>query len=202
MGRKVTYFGGYKFWGPASPDFEYEASGDASDYMYGVLGVDSFGFEIGNGFKEECDNFEEQVMPNNLPALIYAAKPAKKPLSLVKGPDITQFEITAGTLEDVFAAFVVASDSLKVNGHANGGHTTGDQGFARIQIFLDVHLNDYESGNITWETQSVGNDPEKFEATISLGVQDGRHTIFAQAMDNDGYSGPISGIFVGVSRID
>ena len=39
IGRKVNSFNNYKIWAGGQPDFLYPASGDASDYMYGVLGV-------------------------------------------------------------------------------------------------------------------------------------------------------------------
>lgn len=54
LGRKVAYSPGYLLWGPGSDDFSYTTSGDASDYMYGTLGVAAFGLEIGEELHEDC----------------------------------------------------------------------------------------------------------------------------------------------------
>lgn len=66
------------------PFLKYLATG-TKDYAYGVLGVASFGLELGEGFYESCGRYEDEVVPLNLPALLYAAKIAKQPFSLVKG---------------------------------------------------------------------------------------------------------------------
>ena len=65
-----------------------------SDYAYGALGVATFTLELGEQFYEDCDLFEETILPTNLKALIYATKLAKKPFSLIQGPDITDLNIT------------------------------------------------------------------------------------------------------------
>jgi hypothetical protein len=46
----TIHFNGYDLWAGGQPDFQYAVSGDTSDYMYSVLGVASFGFEIGEKF--------------------------------------------------------------------------------------------------------------------------------------------------------
>ena len=42
--------------------------------MYAVFGVATFGLEVGEEFDEDCDLFEDEIIPLNLPALLYAAK--------------------------------------------------------------------------------------------------------------------------------
>ena len=88
LGRKINSFNDYKLWAGSQPDFVYEASGDTSDWAYGVLGVASLGFEIGDDFQQECDSFEEEVVPKNLPALLFAAKTASQPFKTIKGPGV------------------------------------------------------------------------------------------------------------------
>lgn len=54
LGQKVAHSPGYLLWGPGSPDFSYTTSDDASNYMYGALGVAAFGREIGEELHEDC----------------------------------------------------------------------------------------------------------------------------------------------------
>mmetsp|Transcript_16674 Transcript_16674/g.36049 ORF Transcript_16674/g.36049 Transcript_16674/m.36049 type:complete len:706 (+) Transcript_16674:334-2451(+) len=203
LGRKLAHFNDYKLWAPGSSDFEYPAAGDGSDYMYGVMGVASFGLELGEDFYEDCNLFEDQVAPTNLPALLYASKISKKPFSLVKGPDIIDLVIVPGSEQDGdINVTVVASDSLMVKSH--GGSATGDQGVAKVQLYLDVHPDDYNEGDMTWEMLPVEDNSEdptfELEIIFPNGVSSGRHTLYAQAMDNDDYLGPVSSIFFDMER--
>lgn len=201
LGRKVAHYNDYKLWAPGSPDFQYPATGDGSDYMYAVAGVASFGFELGEDFYEDCDLFEDDIAPINLSALLYAAKISKKPFSLVKGPDIMDLVIVPDSEQDgEIKVTVVASDSAMVSSH--GGSDTGDQGVAKVRLYLDVHPDDYNEGDMTWEMLPVEADADdQFELVMmSPNVSSGRHTLYAQAMDNGDYLGPVSSIFFDVVR--
>jgi carboxypeptidase T len=199
LGRKVAYNPGYKLWGPGSPDFGYPASGDSSDYMYGVLGVASFGLEIGEDFYEDCDLFEGTIVPSLLPSLLYAAKIAKKPFSLVKGPDIIDLVVSSTDDSNAMKIAVVASDS-----HMANGHSTGEQGVAYVRLYLDVQPDDYEDGNLTFDMVPSSEDAQTFdlELILPLGLASGQHALFVQATDGDGYVGPVSSEFFDVKTTD
>jgi carboxypeptidase T len=199
LGRKVAYFPGYNLWGPGSPDFNYPVAGDSTDYMYGVLGVASFGLEIGEAYYEDCDLFEGTIVPNVLPSLLYAAKIAKKPFSLVKGPDIINLSITSTDDSNVIKITVDASDSQMAN-----GHSTGEQGVAKVQLYL-VHPDDYEEGDVTFEmvpSSEDGGETFDLEMIIPQGLASGQHALFVQATDGDGYVGPVSSGFFDVELTD
>lgn len=207
LGRKLSYFNDYKFWAPGFSDFVYPASGESSDYMYGALSVASFGLELGEDFYEDCDLFEREVVPINLPALLYGAKIATRPFHLVKGPDILELEITPSEDDgargggDTMRVSVVASDSAMVKGR----HFTGDQGVANVRLYLDVHPDDHTIFDVAaWEISSASSSTERqtFELdVISMeGVSSGRHILYAQAVDTEGYLGPVSSIFFDVER--
>jgi len=86
LGRKINSFNDYLLWAGGQPDYLYAASGDASDFMYGALGVASLGFEIGDDFYQDCSRFDK-IVEINMPALMYTASIAKAPFKTVKGPD-------------------------------------------------------------------------------------------------------------------
>lgn len=154
LGRKINSFNGYKLWAGGQPDFVYPASGDASDYEYGVMGVASLGFEIGDAFHQNCNRFQD-IVDKNLPALVYIAKIAQAPFKEVKGPDILDASVRyANSGIEVSAT---ASDGEMVN--AIGGRfsdfRTGDQDIAQVQLYVDVHPDDYGQGDISFSMQQA-----------------------------------------------
>ena len=165
------------------------------DYMYGVLGVASFGLEIGKDWYEDCGLFEGTIVPNVLPSLMYATMIAKRPFSLVKGPDIIDLSVTTTDVLNVMKITVVASDSQMAD-----GYTTGEQGVAHVQIYLDVHPDDNKDGGVTFDMVPLSKDSQTFDLEMILpqGLASGQHTLFVQATDDGGYDGPVSSKFFNV----
>lgn len=206
LGRKISSFNGHDLWAPGH-DFVYPVSGDTSDYMYGVLGVASYGLEIGDDFYESCNNFESDVLPSNLPALMYAARVAKKPFFLGKGPDV--LDLSAVMVDDYYRVTASASDSQLVNIDGYSNFNTGGQTITEVRLYIDVHPDDYDGSSTVWNMEAVDgsfdSSEEKLEVAIftsSLGISSGRHALFAQARDDDGYLGPVSSVFIEVDQVD
>lgn len=200
FGRKVSSFNGHDLWAPGMPGFLYTSSGESTDYMYGVVGVAALGLEIGYDFYESCSKFEEDVVPNNLPALVYAARVAKKPFSMVKGPDVLELE--AVVVDGGMRVTAVVSDDELVNIAGYDDFLTGDQSVSEVKLFLDVHPDDYQGAATVWNMEPVGSNREFVEVVISTsGLSAGRHVLYAQAKDSDDYLGPVSSIFINVEKI-
>lgn len=201
LGRKISSFNGYSLWAPGQPDFLYPASGDTSDFMYAVMGVASFGLEIGKDFYESCNLFEEEIVSSNLPALLYAAKVANQPFSMGKGPDILDLSVNSAGLSDgEIRVAAVASDNRLVNIKGYPEFSTGDQSINEVEIYLDVHPDDFVGSNNSWSMKPVDkkfdSGEEDVEVVISTsGLPPGRHVLFAQAKDSNGYLGPVSSTF-------
>ncbi len=164
-----------------------------------MLGVATFGLEIGQDFYEDCDLFEATILQTNRNALIYAAKLAKKPFSLVKGPDIIDLSVEIDN--NVMTLIAVASDGQMVI-----GHSTGEQDVTSVKLYVDVHPDDYEEGDASFEMSSGENLDVQTSFTLELNlpssIVSGQHILFAQAMDSDGFLGPVSSIFFDVERAD
>lgn len=215
LGRKISSFNGYvshifvqllvsssafltfclqkKLWAGGQPDFLYPVSGDSSDWIYAALGVASFGLEVGKKFYESCTTFENQILPDNLPALVYATKVSSKPNSLGKGPDIIELaaNINGGTL----TVTASASDSQLVNIDGYPAFETGSQTVSSMYFSLGVHPDDANEDMVEMARKGNG-----FEGTLSLSeISPGKHILYAQAKDSDGYLGPVSSMFVTVS---
>jgi hypothetical protein len=111
------------------------------------MGVASLGFEIGDDFYQDCSTFENEVVPINLPALVYAAKVTRNPFKEVKGPDILDLDADYDSDGSIHVT-ATASDSRMVN-EIRGfpDFETGDQLIEEVRVYLDVHPDDYRSGD-------------------------------------------------------
>ncbi|KAL7548338.1 hypothetical protein ACHAWF_011625 [Thalassiosira exigua] len=202
LGRKLNYFNGYRLWAGGQPDFVYPASGDASDWAYAALGVASMGFEIGDDWQQDCGTFESEVVPNNLPALLFAAKTVARPFWTIKGPDV--FDLDAVQADGEILVSAHASDGRMVNAIDDfPDFRTGAQTVAKVELYLDVHPDDYSEGDARWEMNALDSlfdaDEEHVDLVLSAtDVSPGRHLLYAQAADSDGYKGTISSVFVEV----
>jgi len=149
LGRKTAYFNDYRLWAGGQKDFLYAASGDISDWMYGAMGVASMGFEIGEEWNPDCDDFESRDVPMNLAALTYAAKIARRPFRDVKGPDVLDLQASTGGGRIKVTA--TASDGEMVN-QIRGfpDFVTGDQAIDSVKVYLNVHPDDYKPGDTVW----------------------------------------------------
>jgi len=206
LGRKINYFNGYKLWAGSQPDFVYPASGDTSDYMYAKHGVASLGFEIGDDFYQECESFEAEVVPINLPALLFAAKNVQKPFSTIKGPDV--FDLNVRHVNGDLRISAHASDSKMVNTIQNfPDFQTGSQRIMNVHLYLDVHPDDYQVGDTRWEMETVDDGFDSSEETVGLVVKantlsPGRHVLYSQASDSNSYKGPVTSFYLDVSEME
>ena len=133
------------------------------DYMCGVLGVASFGLEIGKDWYKNYNLLAGTIMPNVLPSLMYATTIAERLVSLIKGPDIIDLSVTTTDVLIVMKITVVASNSQMVD-----GHSTGEQGVAHVRIYLDVHPDDNKDGGVTFDMVLLFEDSQTFNLEMIL----------------------------------
>lgn len=202
LGRKVNYFNGYKLWAGGQPDFVYPTSGESTDWAYATLGVAGMGYEIGDDWQQDCGKFEDEVVPNNLPAFIFTAKTVASPFKTIKGPDV--FDLSVVQAGGDIRVSAHASDSMMVNAIKDfPDFRTGAQTVAKVELYLDVHPDDYSEGDVRWDMNALDTlfdaDEEHVDLVLSAtDVSPGRHLLYAQAIDSDGYKGTISSVFVEV----
>ncbi len=194
LGRKLAYFNGYD----PSHQIWYAVDGDTIDSAYGRLGVASYVFELGTTFFQDCESFESTIFPENLEALIYAAKVPRTPYLTPSGPEMLDLNLQGG-------AFVAPGDLIEVTATANdtrfnnssGTEPTGTVAIARCSLdaapWTDpapaFHTLLAADGTFDGGTELV---EQSIETT---GLADGRHTLFCQAQDNAGQWGPTSAVF-------
>eukprot|EP00985_Skeletonema_marinoi_P014940 scaffold7635_cov131-Skeletonema_marinoi.AAC.10 len=207
LGRKLHSFNSYRLWSGAQPHYRYPVTGVASDYMYANMGVASMLYEIGSRFHQPCAEFEDEVVPKNLPSLIYAAKIAHKPFSLIKGPDV--FELDARHDNGELRVSATASDGKMVNAiqisseefKNSSDYPTGSQVIKGVYVYLDQHPDDWQEGDTRWDMDAIDGNWDTNEESVRLTVTtkdfpSGKHIVHLQAIDSLGYAGPVSSVFV------
>ncbi len=94
LGRKFGYFTGYEVCQAGEPGCIYQTDGTTDDWAYGELGIAAYTFELGTAFFEQCTYFEEEIIDDEIAALLYAAKVAGQPYQLPAGPETLDITMT------------------------------------------------------------------------------------------------------------
>lgn len=196
LGRKFAYYNGYV---PAQiADYLYVADGGSVDYSYGVLGIASLAFEVGTQFFQDCTSFNSTIVPNNLPALIYAAKVVRTPYLTSLGPDalglaLDSTEVQRGTPVTLRATV----DDTRYSAR-NG--TEPRQAVVAAEYYVDVPPWNGGTAHAMAANDGVWNaTAEAVVATVdTTGWSAGRHIILVRGQDANGNWGAFSAIFVNI----
>jgi len=184
---KYRHFNGYGFSGPGN-GFLYEASGATDDWAYGVLGAAGFTFELGTTFYQSCSYFENDILPKNIPALTYAAKSTTAPYRIPKGPDVTSVTTEVVNGGNSLVVTADASDSA----YSSNNHPSSQQGVSEVRTFVNIHPYDLQNGQAP--VGEVLSNQQSITIDIS-GLDYGRHTVYVQAEDEDGFIGPVTAAY-------
>ncbi|ALU45279.1 M14 family zinc carboxypeptidase [Pseudoalteromonas rubra] len=136
MGHRMAAYNGY--WAFQTQEI-FKAGGSADGYAYGQLGIASFTFELGNEFFESCANFEGEIFPNNLNALIYAAKVAKRPYKLPAGPQFFDLRLKGAGEEAVPAGTpveIIATVADDLFGPSLTGQLPPSQAISKVELTI------------------------------------------------------------------
>jgi hypothetical protein len=194
LGRKLAFFNGYE---PDQSIGLYPTDGTTVDFAYGDLGVAAYTIELGTWFFEDCADFESTILPDNLEALIYAAKIVRTPYLTPAGPEITDARATSVVVApgDSVAILATANDARFNN--TNGTEPT--QAVAAAELFIDTPpWQPGASATAMLATDGAFDAAvEAIEGEIdTTGLADGRHMAYLRAEDANGNWGPVSAVFV------
>ena len=198
LGRKFAYWNDYS---PEQAIGLYPTDGTSDEHAYGTYGVAAYCFEIGTSFFQPCTPFEKTIFPDNLPALVYAAKVARSPYITPKGPDATA--VSVGTMPVAAGQIVTLSaviDDTRYKVLTGKDENEPVQNIAAAECYIDAPPWDGGTA-ITMRAVDDGLDsPVKaMSATIDTGGLDaGRHIVFVRGQDADGNWGAVSAVFLEV----
>ncbi|WP_164519231.1 M14 family zinc carboxypeptidase [Pseudoalteromonas rubra] len=136
MGHRMAAYNGYLAFQTKEI---FKTGGSADGYAYGELGVASFTFELGNTFFESCANFEGEIFPNNLNALIYAAKVAKRPYRMPAGPQINDLRLQGAGNEAIPAGTpvqIIATVADDIFGRSLTGQLPPSDAIRKVELTI------------------------------------------------------------------
>lgn len=194
LGRKLAYFNSYV---PHQAYNLYVTDGSTDDWAYGRLGIAAYTFEMGTTFFQGCTDFEKTIYPQNIDALVYAFKAARRPYQSPAGPESLNAIPSSST--------VIAGTIITLTATANDMRYSIISGTEPIQ---NVASAQYTVDNPSWIEGTIAypmtavdgafDGPiENILATINTsGWTLGRHTIFVESRDEDGNWGVPTALFV------
>jgi PKD repeat protein/murein tripeptide amidase MpaA len=194
LGRKFAYFNGYE---PEQAIGLYPTDGTTDDFAYGDLGVAAYTFELGTNFFQDCGTFEGTILPDNLPALLYAAKTARTPYMSPAGPESLNTAVSAGVVSAGTPVSLTATLNDTRFSAQNG--TEPSQNIAAAEYYIDVpHWGTNPVAYpMTPADGSFNAKVENVTATIdTTGWTPGRHIVFMRGKDVNNNWGTVSAQFI------
>nr|WP_248277879.1 M14 family metallopeptidase [Brasilonema sp. UFV-L1] len=194
----------------------YPADGTADEWAYGTLGVASYTWELGTAFFESNDYFENTIVPQIIPALLYAAKSARVPYQTGGGPDSLNLSYDPQT----FLLTGIADDTryadnntfTNTNGGNLGTELPTSQAIASLLRCAQIAAVRYSIDQPSWipdvELYSLSAADGVFDSPVESiqGMLDtstlasGRHTLFVESQDAAGNWGVPSAVFITVPQ--
>ncbi|MGK7953364.1 MAG: M14 family zinc carboxypeptidase [Xenococcaceae cyanobacterium] len=207
LGRKFGYFTGLdgEAYDVSQSIGLYPTDGTTTTYTYGTFGIASYTFELGTEFFQSNEYFEETIVPEVMPALMYAAKAAYRPYQKPAGPDTIEVSTDL--------AQVVAGTNVVINATADDGRyddgevsptDSGDEPVQNIaQARYSIDTPSWIEGTEFFSLETVDGEldssVEEFSATIDTSdLEVGRHTIFLESQDANGNFGVPTAVFIDV----
>ncbi|HMN28370.1 MAG TPA: M14 family zinc carboxypeptidase [Caldilineaceae bacterium] len=200
LAQKFGYYTKYPVCQSGGAGCLYMTDGTTDDWTYGELGVAAYTFELGDAFFESCSAFEQEILPNTLAALRYAAKATRRPYQSPAGPESSQPTATpARILSGTPVAVAALADDTRRTDN-NGGDEPG-QAIAAARYSVDSPS--WVTGTLTYNMAAADGlfdaPLEAVEATVDTsGWLAGRHLLLVESQDTDGNWGVPSALFVDV----
>ncbi|MBX7219071.1 MAG: hypothetical protein K1Y36_03925 [Blastocatellia bacterium] len=205
---RMSYFNQYDT-GEGS-ELLYAAAGTTDDWTYGVLGIPSYTFEVGPDFGN-CSGFTPQYScqdslfwPLNRGAFLYAAKNSRQPYVSTLGPStltptFTNNHVLLGSNATMQA---VIDDTMYGN---NGVGKPPSQAISQAEYYVDTPpwLNGAAAIPMQPADGQFNTATETATVQVStLGLTEGRHTLFVRGRDAAGNWGATTATWLFVDRLE
>jgi hypothetical protein len=200
LGRKFAYFNDYY---PQQAIGLYPTDGTTDDFAYGELGLPAYTFELGTTFFQSCSVFENTILPDNLSALIYAAKAVRAPYLEPAGPEALNLTLAVNPVAtNSVTTLTVTLDDTRYN---NQNGTEPSQNIAAAEYYLDVPpwVTTTVPVSLTMTAVDGTFDSPIEDATAAIDtttLSEGRHTLFVRGQDTSENWGVFSAVFLHVTN--
>lgn len=181
IGDKFAFYNGYL--SCQSGPCLYSTSGATDDWAYGVLGVPAYTFELGTTFFQSCSALDE-IWERNRQALLYAARVARTPYLLVKGPDVLSPTVAPTTV----VAGQSAGFSAWLDDRASGGDViVGGEAYMGLPPWLGAFAVPLRPADGAFDSPV-----EQVRADLDTSqLSPGRHLVYVRGQDAGGHWGPL-----------
>ncbi len=201
LGRKLAFFNDYT---PQQAMKLYPTDGSTIDFAYGELGVPAYTFEIGTSFFQDCSTFESAIVPDNIPALIYAAKTIPAPYMLPYGPDV--ITITLSQTTTIQGGRIQIRATLDDTRFMPENGTLPGESINRAELYLDNPPDSTQASPIPVPLLPAdGEFDSAIESALgeidTQGLSAGRHSLFLRGQDSNGNWGPFTAEFFYIEPI-
>ncbi|MDB9527001.1 DUF4347 domain-containing protein [Oscillatoria sp. CS-180] len=181
--------------------------GATDDWAYATFGIPGFTLEIGTSFFQPSEDFENEILPDNIPAMYYMTKAARRPYQTPFGPEAIEVtldrpQVVAGTSVELLA---VADDSRYADSDAIGGgqdetpSTFENIAAGRYSINVPAWIPEAELFDMTAADGAFDSSVESLTATIdTANLASGRYTLFIEGQDAAGNWGVPTAVFLDV----
>lgn len=199
LGRKFGFFNNYKVCQSGEPRCIYQTNGTTDDWAYGDLGLAAYTFEIGTTFFQSCSYFENTLIPENLPALLFAFKAARLPYQNPAGPETLELALDNNSVPSgSLVTLTATADDTRFDSNGWGDEPTQSIQAARFSI----DAPSWESG-ITFPLEakdgSFDASAEGIQATVNTTcLSSNRHILFVESQDASGNWGVPSAIYLNI----
>jgi carboxypeptidase T len=196
LGRKLAFFNNYT---PQRAVDLYVTNGTTDDFAYGELGVAAYTIELGTAFFQSCSSFESTVFPNNMAALLYAAKVARTPYMTPSGPEALSLSLSSASV--VRGQPVTISANLNDGRYSSVGGTEPLQNIAGGTVYVGAPPWSGSPPTVAMVARdgSFNATTETVDGTIDTSaLSPGRHLIYVEGRDALGNRGPVSAKFLDV----
>jgi PKD repeat protein len=201
LGRKMAYFNGYT---PMQSIGLYPTDGTSDDVSYGELGIAAYTFELGTNFFQDCGTFDNTILPDNLKALIYAAKVVRAPYKLPAGPDATDITLNGLTRLNVNAgATITLQTTISDERYQNTNGQEPSQAIVEAEYYVDQ--TPWQAGAQAHAMQAsdgtMDSTSELMQAQINTsGMANGKYRVYVRGKDADDNWGPVSAVYLSIGQ--
>ena len=197
LARKFSGFTGYY----ARLGSIYTVDGATKDWGYGRMGMPAFTFELGTEFFQDCGVFESTIYPDNLQALLYAARAVRAPYTQSSGPEVlSPVAVPSTPMPGAVVTVTAVIDDTRF-GPGETSPPASVESIATAEFYIDVPP--WQPGAVAIPMSAVDGVFDSSSETVtgsfaSAGLADGRHSIFFRGQDSAGYWGTVRAAFVWV----
>jgi hypothetical protein len=197
LGNKLAWFNGYT---PQQSIGLYPTDGTSDNVSYGELGVAAITFELGSSFFQDCDEYNRQILPDNLKALAYAAKVSEAPYQLSLGVDISSIKVNSSLYQTTVSQAELVNLEV-ISTTKQSALVSNDNEVALFEYVIDETFADSENikildQNIEIDSNGIVKSTSQIN-TSNLAI--GQHRLTIRAKNTDGQYGVTQSVLINIS---